>query len=116
VRLATTLLKDEESARDNRDLVCNVAKIIFTDDRLSNKSFLNFLNNISTTPEVCSYFGINVSQGSVATYARYGGIHYNYLAANLLENLPVKRFRNRLQFERIVAVSLLCSFWPTLYS
>jgi len=31
VRLANTLLKDEESARDNDVLACNFAKLIFTD-------------------------------------------------------------------------------------
>jgi len=33
---------------------------------------------------------INVSQGSVATYARYGGICNIRLTADLLRNLPVK--------------------------
>jgi len=31
VRLATTLLKDEGSPRDNRLLACNFAKFVFTD-------------------------------------------------------------------------------------
>jgi len=31
------------------------------------------------------------SQGSVATYARCGGIFNNYSIANFLENLPVKK-------------------------
>ena len=35
---------------------------------------------------------INVSQGSVATYARCGGIFDIYLTANLQRNLPVKKF------------------------
>jgi len=35
---------------------------------------------------------INVSQGSVATYARYDGIINIYLTANLPQNLPVKTF------------------------
>jgi len=34
---------------------------------------------------------INVSQGSVATYARYGEIFNTHLNANLLRNLPVKK-------------------------
>jgi len=38
-----------------------------------------------------AYFAdINVSQGSVATYARCGGIFDNHLTANLPGNLPVK--------------------------
>jgi len=35
---------------------------------------------------------INVSQGSVATYARCGGIFNIFLAANLPRNLQVKKF------------------------
>jgi len=35
---------------------------------------------------------INVSQGSVATYARFGGIFDIHLTANLRRNLPVKKF------------------------
>jgi len=34
---------------------------------------------------------INVSQGSVAAYARCGGIFNIHLTANLLRNLPVKK-------------------------
>jgi len=34
---------------------------------------------------------INVSQGSVATYARCGWIFYVRLTANLPRNLPVKK-------------------------
>ena len=34
---------------------------------------------------------INVSQGSVATYARCGGIFDNHLTANLPRNLPMKK-------------------------
>jgi len=33
----------------------------------------------------------NVSQGSVATYARSGGIFNNQLTANLPKNIPVKK-------------------------
>jgi len=35
---------------------------------------------------------INVSQGSVATYARCGGINDIHLTAYLPRNLPVKKF------------------------
>ena len=34
---------------------------------------------------------INVSQGSVATYSRCGGIFNIHLTANLSRNLPVKK-------------------------
>ena len=55
---------------------------------------------------VC-FADINVSQGSVATYARCGGIFNIHLTANLPRNLPVKKI-NRFRFGRIVATSL----WP----
>jgi len=49
---------------------------------------------------------INVSQGSVATQARCGGISYPFnCKSNLLKNLPVKFF-NPLRFDRIMAMSL----------
>ena len=53
VRLTTTLLKVEESARDNHVLACYLSFIAFS--------------------------GINASQGSVATYAMCGGTHNNHL-------------------------------------
>ena len=37
------------------------------------------------------FVDINVSQGSVATYARCGGIFNIHLTANLSMNLPVKK-------------------------
>ena len=57
---------------------------------------------------------ITVSQGSVATYARCGGIFNIHLTANLPRNLPVI-------FKKSVKVTKLWSrvsgpvFWPTLY-
>jgi len=60
---------------------------------------------------------INVSQGSVATYARCGGIFNIHSTANLLSHLPVKKnFLNRLGFDRIrpMVMSLWPRFWPIL--
>ena len=51
---------------------------------------------------------INVSQGSVATYARCGGTFNIHLTAYLPRNLPVKKIVNRLRFDRIRVTSL----WP----
>ena len=51
---------------------------------------------------------INVSQGSVATYARCGGMFDIHLTANLPRNLSVKKILNRLRTDRITAMSL----WP----
>ena len=49
---------------------------------------------------------INVSQGSVATYARCSGIADIHLTANLPSNLPVKKFLKRLRIDRIMVMSL----------
>jgi len=51
---------------------------------------------------------INVSEGSVATYARCGGMFNMHLAANLPMNLTVKKIVNRLRCDRIMVTSL----WP----
>jgi len=61
---------------------------------------------------------INVSQGSVATYARYGGILNIHLTANLPRNLPVKKLLNRLIFDRIMVISLWLRFMahPVVYT
>jgi len=59
---------------------------------------------------------INVSQGSVATYARCGGTFKIHLTANLPWNLSVIFFKNRLRFYRIMVMSLWPRFfWPTLH-
>jgi len=57
------------------------------------------------------FAGINVSQGSVATYARCGGIFDIRLTANLPRNLSVKKtFLNRLRLDRITVVCLWYRF------
>ena len=113
-RLANTLLKDEESARDNHVLACNFAKYLPIQkitDRLSHKPFLiwllttiPYLKYVATLPCNLSLMAcladINVSQGSVATYARRGGIFNIHLTTNLPRNLPVNFF-NRSDFTEL---------------
>ena len=53
---------------------------------------------------------INVSQSSVATHAKCGGIFNIHLTANLPRNLPIF-FLNRLRFDRIMVMSL----WPRFF-
>jgi len=60
---------------------------------------------------VACFADINVLQGSVATYARCGGIFNIHLTANLLRNLPGKTFLNRLRFDRNMVMSL----WPRFF-
>jgi len=43
-------------------------------------------------PLMASFRDNNVSQGSVATYARCSGIFNIHLTTNLLKNLPVNKF------------------------
>jgi len=43
---------------------------------------------------------INVSQGSVATYARYGGIPNDNFGANLLQNISVKGLRESVKIRQ----------------
>ena len=101
-RLANKLLKDEESAWDNYVLVCNFTKYLPIKKTIdSNKPFLILL--LTTPPHVkcvsilpCNlslmacFADINVSKGSVATYARCGGIFNIRLTTNLRRNLQVK--------------------------
>ena len=98
-----------EHAQDNHVLGCNCnftkyAPIsTFFTPRLINKSFLiwllirpPYLKYVATLPcnvSLMTCFGdINVSQGSVATYARCGGTFNTHVTANLPRNLPVKKF------------------------
>jgi len=112
-RLANTLQEQEESARDNRVLACNFAeyspiKKFFFTRRLNNKPFLIW--SLTTPPHLkytaallsnlssrACFAGINVSQGSVATYARCGGILNIRLTANLPRNLPAKKIRKSVK-------------------
>jgi len=101
------LLKDVESARNNQVLACNFGKYspikFFFTHKLSYKPSLIWL--LTTPPHLkyvdtllCNlssmscFADINVSQGSVATYARCDGIFNICLTANLPRNLPVKFF------------------------
>ena len=80
---------------------------------LSNVSrFLNFFLEITTI----SYFWL--SQGSAATYWRYGWKYYMGFAGNLLGFPAVKELRNPLRIgliDKVIAMNLVCSFWATLY-
>jgi len=98
-RLANTLLKDEESARNNHVLACNfpnIHRFKKMTDRLNNKPFLIWL--LTTPPHLqcvatlpCNlslmacFADINVSRGSVATYPKCGRIIR--LTTNLPRNL-----------------------------
>jgi len=59
---------------------------------------------------------INVSRGSVETYARCGGSFVIHLNTNLPGNLPVKKFVNRLRLDRIMVMSVAPFFGPPCIS
>jgi len=127
LRLLAACWPGAQSARDNDVLACNFAKYLpnlkkSVTHRLSNKPFLIWL--LKTSPQlecvaalpcnsslVACFADINVSQGSVATYARCDGIFDIHLTANLPRNLPVKVVFNRLRFDR----SMVTSLWPSFF-
>ena len=103
-----------QSTWDNCALAHRLKKITHT---LSNKTFLIWL--LPTPPHlkyvatlrcnlslIASFADVNVSQGSVGTYAKCGGMFNKHLTANLLRNLPLKKIVNRLRFDRIMVMSL----------
>ena len=127
LRLLAVCWPGAQTAWDNHALACNFAKYSPIkknfNHTLSNKPFLIWL---LTTPSQLKYAAtppcnlslmvcfadINVSPGSVATYARCVGMFNSHLAANFLRNLSVKKnFVNRLRFDRIMVMSLLPSFF-----
>jgi len=58
-----------------------------------------------------------LSQGSVATRSRCGGIFNYHCAANLPLSMSVKNFENRLRNDRVTAMSLVSPFfWNTVYT
>jgi len=58
---------------------------------------------------------INVSQGSVATYARCGGTFKIHLTANLPWNLSVVFFKSVKILQNYGHESVAPLFWPTLH-
>ena len=61
-------------------------------------------------------FVVSVSQGSVATYARYDLIFNNDFTATLLRNLPVKDFRKSVKIRQNYGHEFVASlFRPTLF-
>ena len=63
--------------------------------------------------DCCQCSDIHISQGSVATYLRCGGIFKYDFVANLPMSLPVKKFENRLTFGEVMGKSLVSCFSET---
>jgi len=102
-RLANyALLKDEESITFLLVTLPNIYRLKKFTDRVSNKPFLIWLlttqlhlQYLATLPCNLSLMAcfayINFSQGTLATYARCGGIFSTHLTTSLPRNLPVKK-------------------------
>jgi len=52
---------------------------------------------------------ISISEGSVATHLKYGGMFYNSVARNLLLSIPVKYFENRSAFDKLRKPASACA-------
>jgi len=60
------------------------------------------------------FYDINISQGSVATRLRWGGIFNYCFIANFLEHATVKEFWKSAKLY-VEYIGLAYFFWPTLY-
>ena len=60
------------------------------------------------------FFCIHISQGSVATCLKRGGIFKHDFVANLLPSQLVKKIENRIIVGKVVAKSLASCFFLTL--
>jgi len=45
-----------------------------------------------SSPNIDGFYTFYISQGSVATQLRYGGMFSNYFTTNFSQNAPVKKF------------------------
>jgi len=62
-----------------------------------------------------SFFCIHISQGSVATCLKRGGIFKHELVANLLPSRVVKIFENRTIVSEVMAKSLVSCFFDSAF-
>jgi len=53
---------------------------------------VHFFSKIATARRTRSFYDVNISQGSVATRLRWGGIFNDCFIANFLENVTMKEF------------------------
>ena len=63
--------------------------------------------------ERCNFLNKNISQGSVVTYLRCGGIFKYEFVANLSVSLSVKNVQNRLTFWEVMGKSLVSCFFDS---
>ena len=63
--------------------------------------------------DCCQFSGIHISQGSVATYLRCGGIFKYDFVANLPVSLSVKKFRKSVNIWRSYGQEFSVLFFET---
>ena len=56
---------------------------------------------------------IHISEGSVATFLKRGGIFKHQFVANLLQSLIVKNFENRIIIGEVMTKSLVSCFFDS---
>ena len=59
------------------------------------------------------FFCIHISQSSVATRSKRGGIFKHAFVANLLQSRLVKKFKNRIIISEVMAKSLVSCFFDS---
>ena len=69
-----------------------------------------FIINYNIYFRLTPFFDIHISQGSVATHLRRGGIFEHDFVANFLRSTPIKKFKNRLIFRVVMSKSLVSCF------
>jgi len=101
VRLATTLLQDEESARDNHVLASSFTKY----SPIKFFSLTNSSKNLSRNLSLIAFFLTLMFHKAVATYARNGEILPVYCKFTKV-TFSGKKIANRLRFDRIMDMCL----------
>ena len=67
--------------------------------------------NCDTYFRMMPFADIHISEGSVATCLKCGGIFKHEFVANLLQSLIVKKFENRIIIGEVMAKSLVSCFF-----
>jgi len=67
------------------------------------------------TKKTDGFYTFYISQGSVATQLRCGGMFGNHFTTNFSQNSPVKKFENWSIFGKDMDKTLRLTFWATLY-
>jgi len=78
--------------------------------KLSSKLLLIYSANID------GFYEFHISQGSVATQSRCGGMFSNHFIANFPQNAPVKKNLRIGQLTKIWTKLCGLLFWATLYN